>query len=382
MSHVFSQLQRVVWASLILASVGLVDQAAGADGSLRLVQLVDEMQNIGIDTESDSGKFLRSTPRERSAARSREVREIRIAQQFGLGYLPLMLVRQYGLIEKHARNAGLGDVRVVWSRFPSGKVMNDALRTGLLDIASGGVAPMVRAWDMTRGGAEVKGVMSLSSMPMYLSTVNPRVRSLTDFGEADRIALPAVGSSGQAVVLQMAAAQAFGSDQATRLDPITVSKSHPEAMEAMLAGRAGITAHLASPPFQYQELDDPRVRLVFNSYSILGGMSTLTLLWTRENFYLNNPRTVKVVFDAVQEAMDRIQSDPTRAAKNYILQTNSDLSADYLARLLSNPQIAYSPVPMNVMKFAGFMFEQATTRNQPDNWRELFFDLVHGEEGS
>ncbi len=382
MTHGVSQVKRVVGIILVLLGAGFGGAAAKADGSVRLAQLVDEMQNIGIDADSDTGKFLRSTPRERSAAMSREVSEIRIAQQFGLGYLPLMLARQYGLIEQHARKAGLADIRVVWSRFPSGKVMNDALKTGLLDIASGGVAPMVRSWDKTPGGAEVRGLMSLSSMPMYLNTVNPRVRTLGDFTEADRIALPAVGISGQAVVLQMAAGQAFGMDEATRFDAITVSKSHPDAMEAMLSGRSGVTAHLASPPFQYQELDDARVRLVLNSYSVLGGMSTLNLLWTRENFYLQNPRTVRAVYDAVREAMDMIQRDPTRAAKDYILQTDSSLSAEYVERMFSNPQIAYTHVPMNVMKFAGFMFGLGTTRNQPGDWRDLFFDLVYGEEGS
>ena len=382
MSHGVLQAKSFLGVILILAGVGLNDGAASADAPLRLAQLADEMQNIGIDTESDTGKFLRSTRRERAAAMSREVKEIRIAQQFGLGYLPLMLARQYGLIEQHARRADLGDIRVIWSRFPSGKVMNDALKTGLLDIASGGVAPMLRAWDKTHGSANVKGVMSLCSMPMYLNTVNPRVRSLRDFTEADRIALPAVQVSGQAVVLQMAAAQTFGAEQASRLDGLTVSKSHPDAMKAMLAARPGVTAHLTTPPFQYQELDDPRVRLVLNSYSVLGGMSTLNLAWTRENFYLNNPGTVRAVYSALQEAMDRIQRDPTRAAKDYILQTNSSLTVDYVERLIRNPQIAYTHVPMNVMKFASFMYGQGTTSHQPDNWRELFFDLVYGEEGS
>ena len=76
-----------------------------------------------------------------------------------------------------------------------------------------------------------------------------------------------------------------------------------------------------------------------------------------------------------------IQRDPVNAAKVYILQTDSSLSVDYVVRLMSNPQIAYTHVPMNVMKFASFMFGQGITLNQPGDWYELFFDLVHGEEG-
>ncbi len=377
-------MKRVSAILLVLASIGIAGLVAGAAAEpyLRLAQLADDMQNIGIDADSDTGKYLRSTRRERTAALSREVKEVRIAQQFGLGYLPLMLTRQYGLIERHAREAGLGEIRVKWARFPSGKVMNDALRTGLLDIASGGVAPLVSAWDKTREGTEVKGLMALCSMPMYLNTVNPQVRSLGDFTEMDRIALPAAKVSGQAIVLQMAAAKTFGVDQATRLDGITVSMPHPDAMEAMLAGKSGITAHLTSPPFQYQELDDPRVRLVVNSYSVLGGMSTFNLVWTRENFSLNNPRTVRAVHDALLEAMEMISRDPTAAAKAYVLQTKSGVTVDYVERVIRNPQIAFTHVPMNVMKFAGFMFEQGSIANRPRNWQELFVDLVRGEDGS
>ncbi len=377
-------MKRVSAILLVLASIGIAGLVAGAAAEpfLRLAQLADDMQNIGIDADSDTGKFLRSTRRERAAALSREVKEIRIAQQFGLGYLPLMLTRQYGLIEQHARKAGLGELRVNWARFPSGKVMNDALRTGLLDIASGGVAPLLSVWDQTHQGADVKGLMALCSMPMYLNTVRPQIRTLADFTEADRIALPAAKVSGQAIILQMALAQRLGADKANDLDGITVSMSHPEAMEAMLAGKSGITAHLTSPPFQYQELDDPRVRLVMNSYSVLGGMSTFNLVWTRENFYLQNPRTVGAVHDALLEAMERIRRDPTAAAKDYILQTGSDLSVEYVERVIRNPQIDFTHVPMNVMKFAGFMFDQGIITNRPGNWQELFFDLVRGEEGS
>ena len=88
-----------------------------------------------IPPGGEADVYLRSSPRERSAALSTELKEVRIAQQFGLGYLPLMIARQYGLIEKHASAAGLGNIRVVWSRFPSGKSMNAALQAGFLDIA-------------------------------------------------------------------------------------------------------------------------------------------------------------------------------------------------------------------------------------------------------
>src|SRR3569833_3790820 len=80
-----------------------------------------------------------------------EVSEIRLARQPGLSYLPLAVMEHEKLIEKHAAAAGLKDIQVKWSRFAAGNVMNDALQSGSLDIASGGVAPLITLWDKSNG---------------------------------------------------------------------------------------------------------------------------------------------------------------------------------------------------------------------------------------
>src|SRR5437764_1978754 len=161
-----------------------------------------------------------------TAARA-EMAEINVAQQYGISYLPLMLMEEKKLIEKHAKAGGV-DVKVGWAKFAGGNVMNDALLSGSLHFASGGVAPLVTLWARTRGNLDVKGVGALNSMPLYLNTRNPAVKTIKDFTDKDRIALPAVKVSIQAVTLQMAAEQAFGAGQQYRLDPLTVTLSHPD----------------------------------------------------------------------------------------------------------------------------------------------------------
>ena len=69
---------------------------------------------------------------------SAELAEINVAQQYGISYLPLMLMEEQKLIEKHAKAAGV-DVKVGWAKFAGGNVMNDALLSGSLQFASGGV---------------------------------------------------------------------------------------------------------------------------------------------------------------------------------------------------------------------------------------------------
>ena len=138
--------------------------------------------------------------------------EIKVAQQYGISYLPLMLMEEQKLIEKHAKAAGV-DVKVGWAKFAGGNVMNDALLSNSLQFASGGVGPLVTLWARTKGNLDVKAVSAINSMPLYLNTRNPNVKTIKDFTEKDRIALPAVKVSIQAVTLQMAAEKAFGEGQ-------------------------------------------------------------------------------------------------------------------------------------------------------------------------
>ena len=56
-----------------------------------------------------------------------ETSEIHVAQQYGISYLPLMLMEEQKLIEKHARANGIPDLTVGWAKFAGGSVMNDAL---------------------------------------------------------------------------------------------------------------------------------------------------------------------------------------------------------------------------------------------------------------
>ena len=46
-----------------------------------------------------------------------ELKEVRIAKQYGISYLPLMLMEADQLFEKKAKEAGLDAIKVEWSTF-------------------------------------------------------------------------------------------------------------------------------------------------------------------------------------------------------------------------------------------------------------------------
>ena len=79
-----------------------------------------------------------------------------------------------------------------------------------LELASEGLAPLLSIRASTKEKSDVKGVGAKNTRPLDLNTNNPRIKTVRDFGKDDKIALPSVKTSIQAVTLQMAAEQAFG----------------------------------------------------------------------------------------------------------------------------------------------------------------------------
>src|SRR5882762_9528338 len=214
--------------------------------------------------------------------------EIRLAEQFSMGYLQFNVMKRDRLIEKHATQHGLKDFKVSWQRFNGPVAMNEALLSGSTDIVAGGVPGLITLWDKTQGTSfEVRGICALSSQPFLLNTSNPAIKSIKDFSERDRIALPSIKVSVQAVVLQMAVAAAFGEENYAKLDPLTVSMSPPDSTIALLTG-GSINTVFSVPPFQFQQLAQANIHTVLSSFDVIGP-HTFTVAWTSARFRKDNP---------------------------------------------------------------------------------------------
>jgi len=311
-----------------------------------------------------------------------EVGAITVAQQYGIGYLPLMVMQQQGLIEKQAKAEGLGNLKVKWVKFAGSNVANDALLAGDLQFAAVGVPPLITMWAKTRGNMDVRGVAALNSMPIYLNTRDPNVKSVKDFTEKDKIALPSVKVSVQAVTLQMAVAKAFGEANVHKLDSLTVSMSHPEGMLAMLSGKSEINSHFTSPPFEFQELEKPGVHTVLNSYDVMGGKTTFVVVWATKRFREANPKTFTAFLNALKESIEFINSNKAAAAEMYIKGSNSKEPVAAILKMLNDPEIEYTMTPKNVMKYADFMYKIGSIKTKPTSWKELFFPDIYNLPGS
>lgn len=308
--------------------------------------------------------------------------EIRLAEQFSMGYLQFNVMKRDRLIEKYATQRGLKDFKVSWQRFNGPVAMNEALLSNSTDIVSGGVPGLITLWDKTQGTSfEVKGICALSSQPFLLNTANPNIKSIKDFGEGDRIAVPSIKISVQAVVLQMAAAAAFGDENYARLDPLTVSMSPPDATIAMLSGAGGVSSAFSVPPFQFQQLEQKNIHTVLSSFDVLGPHS-FTVAWTSARFRKDNPELYAAFLDAVKEATAIIAADPKGTAQSWIDDTGSKLPLETVTRVVMGPNVEWTMTPAATMKFAKFMRRVGTTRHEPASWKEMFFPEIGGLNGS
>ncbi len=195
--------------------------------------------------------------------------------------------------------------------------MNDALLSGSLDIATTGLTPLLTIWDKTRSSIKVRGLASLGSVPFVLVSTNPAVKSVTDLGPKDRVAVPAAKVSIQAVVMQMAAAKAFGEAEAFKLDVFTASMKHPDAVAALVGGGTEINGHVSSSPYYEYELANAKDAHVVMSSLDVAGPATNVAICATTKFYEANPKVIEIVMRALDDAMDIINKDHAKATRIY-----------------------------------------------------------------
>ena len=307
--------------------------------------------------------------------------QIRIAQQFGIGYLILDVVQDQKLIEKYGKQQGV-DIKVEWNSISGATAMNEALLAGALDVVSAGVPPMLTLWDRTRGRQNVKAIASLGSMPNYLLSNNPKVNTLQDLSDKDRIAVPAAGVGYQSRTLQIETARVFGKADYKRFDNISVSLSHPDATVALISGGSEINTHFSSPPFQYQALENKNVHKILSSYDILGGPATFNVLYTTQKFHDDNPKTYKAFYNALVEAAQFIRANKAKAADTFIRVQKSKLALEFVRKIVEDPEIDFTVSPQRSYVYADKLHDIGVLKNRAASWKDYFFEEAYAQPGS
>jgi len=288
------------------------------------------------------------------------------------------------LVEKHAGKAGPFSFKPEYKTLGGTQSLIDALLSGQMNFGVTGVPGLATLWDKTAGTVnEVRALAAVQSMPFMLVTNRKSVKTIKDFTENDKIALPAIKVSSQAICLQMAAAKEWGQDQYARLDPLTINRPHPDAAVAVISKVSEVNSHYSVAPYYYYELATPGVHNVLKSYDTLGGPTTNGVMLMTKKFHDANPKVTGAVFAALSEAEEFINKNTSEAAQIYIKTTNETRSSlAEMAKFISDSDNVWTTSPQQSMKYATFMHRVGTMKRLPSSWKEMYMPESHELPGS
>ena len=219
---------------------------------------------------------------------------------------------------------------------------------------------------------------------MTLISRDPNIKSIKDFGPNDKIAVPTVKVSTQAIVLQIAAAELFGADQWSKLDANTVQLGHPDAYAALSNPQHEVHSHFSIPPFTFLEMKNvPGAHVVLSSPDVMGGPLSQAQFFTTTKFADANPKIIQAVREATKEAQDLIRSDTKTAVEIYKEITGDKTSVEDLLAWLKEPgMMEWNLEPQGTMKFAAHLYRTGTLKTQPKAWTDYYLPVAHDLKGN
>jgi NitT/TauT family transport system substrate-binding protein len=303
----------------------------------------------------------------RGAANAAVPEKLVIAYQPGMGYAPLIIMKNQRTLER--RYPGMN---VEWRVLPSGTAITNGVIAGQINIGAMGTGPFLVGYAR---GIDWKMIAPLNEADLWLMTKDPSIRSIADL-RGKRIATP-TNTSIQAVILRKMAEVRLGNSK--ELDSGLLAMDHPDGMQALLAGQ--IDAHFTSPPFQFQE-KTRGARVLGRSYGYFGAHTFLGAVMT-SSFYGQNREFANQFYRDVVAAIKLIHTNPKKAA--LILENDAGGSPTWrqFKQWIGNEAITYTTRPRGLMRTASFMnrTDQLPGR-MPAAWTELVFPPVVSTKGS
>ncbi|MGE5575597.1 MAG: ABC transporter substrate-binding protein [Syntrophothermus sp.] len=292
------------------------------------------------------------------AARPSSGQEIRIAGQFGLVYAPLMVAKEKKIFEKYG-------LEPVWKEFGSGAAVREALISGDVDVGFMGIPPFLIGWDK---GLPWKVALGFNVVPVGLVTYDPDIKSLKDLKPTDKIAVPSPGSV-QDIILAMAAERQLGNPKA--FEKQLVAMPHPDAAAALIS-KKGIAAHFTTPPYLFEELEQPGFHEILNHRQAFGKDFSFNVGVVAQRFHDSRPSAYTAMVKSINESMAIINQNPREVAQ--LLAPEFGLPAEKLYKYLTWPGMNFTSTPYGLMEFAVFMQKAGFTKKIPHSLDEIVWE--------
>lgn len=300
--------------------------------------------------------------------------ELRIGTGFGLSFFPVRLAELKGFYAKHAKAVGIPDMKASLASFSGNSAMNDGILSGSIDLCIAAIPGLLLLWEKTRGPDKVVGYSGLSNLPGVLLAVDPKLKSLRDFGSEHKISTPSMLGI-NAFLIRMAAEKELGDYR--KLDNNMVNLPNAEAVNALLTG--SVSANLTSVPFIQVIEKDQRAHRIFDSKSVFGSATSWVIVAGKQSFATAKPAVAEVYMRAMTETLEFIKAEPAETARLYLqAEPSKVLDEAAVTALLRSPENGYSMEALGIMGHAAFLKRAGVIKAEPANANEFMSPIAHG----
>jgi NitT/TauT family transport system substrate-binding protein len=237
-------------------------------------------------------------------------------------------------------------VNIDWKQLGNTAAIREAMLSNQVDVGFMAIPPFLIGLDK---GMQWKIASGLSESPVALVTNSENIKSISDFSQKDRIALPQPGSI-QHILLAMECEKEFG--DAKKLDNLLVTLAHPDGMNALLSAK-DITAHFTTPPYLFKELEQTNIHQILDGKEAIGVDFTFVVGVTTNKFYDTKPELYSAFIKSLKESIQFMQKNPNKAAE--ILAPIYKLSKEEVLKYITHKDMVYTSEVRGVNEFGKFM---------------------------
>lgn len=274
---------------------------------------------------------------------AKENKKIVIADQFGLGYAPIQLMKAKGFLEENLPN-----YEIEWVKMGNASTIREAMITGDLDVGFMGIPPFLIGVDHDTPWKIFTG---LSEAPLGLVSKKGGIVTLKDIGKNDQIILPQPGSI-QHILLQMAAKKEL--NNAKKFDEQLLTMNHGDGMNALIADNE-LNLHFTSPPYLYKELELENTHLLLDAKKAFGGSFTFIVGVSQKEFYTDQEK-YEGFMKALNKSIEFINNNKEATINE--LSNIYDYSKEDLNLYIYNDDMKYLKTIIGIERFAKFMHEE------------------------
>lgn len=297
--------------------------------------------------------ILTSCTSDRSKIDIDEVRkEIILADQFGLAYAPLEIMKDKQFLETALAESGLETVQIVWKKFGNTTAIREAMLSGDLDVGFVGIPPFLLGME---NGMDWKIISGLSESRVALVTKDASIQSLSDLTDQHRIILPQPGSI-QHILLQMASKEQL--KDANAFDDQIIALAHPDGVAAFTAGDQS-QLHFTTPPYLQDDLKNQDARELIDGKTCFGEDFTFIVGICQASLYEDQK-----VYDALVKALEKSINfmEENQEDTIEILSEAYEYTPEALKSFLSEDQMTFTTEVKGLTHFVEFMVETGTLK--------------------